>query len=104
MNRLQNIFPFFWQSLSNSYTQIFFSKHRVMGLLLMIVTLFDLHAGISGFVAVIVTNAAAYLIGLNRQMIINGLYGFNSLLVGLGLGVYYQSGFSFYVVLVFISL
>ncbi|MBS4056947.1 MAG: urea transporter [Bacteroidales bacterium] len=102
--KLRSAFPLFLQSVSNSYTQIFFAKHKIMGLLLMLVTLFDLYAGISGLIALVTANTAAYLAGLSRQQIINGLYGFNPLLVGLGLGVYYQPGLSFYVILVFISL
>ncbi len=104
IDRLQNIFPFFWQGLRNSYTQIFFSNHKILGFLLIFVTLFDLNAGISGLIAVSVTNTAAYLMGLNRQQIIHGLYGFNSLLVGLGLGLYFQPGWSYLIILIFASL
>lgn len=104
IDRLQNIFPFFWQGLRNSYTQIFFSNHKILGYLLIFVTLFDVNAGISGLIAVSVTNTAAYLMGLNRQQIIHGLYGFNSLLVGLGLGLYFQPGWSFSIILIFASL
>jgi urea transporter len=102
--RLSLIFPLFWQSIINSYTQIFFAKNRAMGLLIMLVTLFDFHAGISGIVAVLTANIAAYLIGFNRQQIINGLYGFNALLVGLGFGVYFQPNVSYFIILIFISI
>lgn len=104
ISRLQFLFPLFWQSVRNSYTQIFFSNNRILGVLLIIVTLFDQNAGISGLLAVLTANIAAYIMGLNRQLIINGLYGFNSLLVGLGLGLYYQAGWSFFVILIFASL
>lgn len=102
--RLSILFPLFMQSITNSYTQIFFAKNRVMGILIILVTMFDLHAGISGLVAVLTANIAAYLIGFNRQQITNGLYGFNALLVGLGLGVYFQPNISFFIILIFISL
>ncbi len=102
--RLEIVFPLFWQSLLNSYTQIFFSKSKILGLLIMLVTLFDIRAGLSGIVAVITANLAAYLIGFNRQQIISGLYGFNALLVGLGLGVYFQTNFTFFVILIFLAL
>lgn len=94
----------FRQGVSNSYTQIFFARNSRMGILLMIVTLFDLYAGLSGFIAVAAANLAASLSGLSRQQIISGLYGFNPLLVGLGLGVYYEPGFVFFIVLVFVAL
>lgn len=102
--QLKAIFPFFWQSISNSYTQVFFAKNKWMGLLLIVVSFFDLNAGLSGLLAVLIANTAAYLIGLNRQQIVSGFYGFNPLLVGLGYGIAFQPGLSFFIVLVFITL
>lgn len=46
----------------------------------------------------------AYLIGFNRQNIRKGYYGFNSLLVGLALGVFYQPGLEFFIVVIFSSM
>lgn len=103
MQKLKTIFPSFLSSIVNSYTQIFFSNNRVFALILIAVTFFDFWAGLSGVVAVMVTNILAYLIGLNRISITKGYYGFNSLLVGLGLGVFYQPGLQFFIVLVFAS-
>ena len=54
--------------------------------------------------AVVFANTLAYLIGFNRQNIKAGFYGFNSLLVGLGMGVFYQPGFQFFILLIFTSL
>lgn len=99
--RLQLIFPLFGQSISNSYTQVFFSKDKVLGLLLILVSMFDYNAGLGGLVCVASANGLAFLIGLNRQKTIDGLYGFNALLTGLGLGLYYQINTAFLVVLVF---
>ena len=73
-------------------------------MILIVVSFFDFWAGASGMIAVIVANTFAYLIGFNRLNIINGYYGFNSLLVGLGLGVYYQPGVEFFIVLGFAAL
>lgn len=102
--RLQLIFPLFRQSISNSYTQVFFSKNKVLGFLLILVSLFDLNAGASGLIAVVSANLLAYLTGLNRQKVIDGLYGFNALLAGLGLGLYFQLSPALLVVLVFTAL
>ena len=92
------------KGILNSYGQVFFSKNFGLTILLIIVSFFDIYAGMAGMLAVIVTNAAASLIGLNREKIAEGLYGFNSLLVGLGVGIYYQPGIELYIILVFISL
>jgi urea transporter/murein DD-endopeptidase MepM/ murein hydrolase activator NlpD len=101
---LSNTFPSFLSSVLNSYTQIFFSNSRVFSLILIVVSFFDFWAGVSGVIAVMVTNILAFLIGFNRINIKKGYYGFNSLLVGLGLGVYFQPGTEFFIVLGFASL
>ncbi len=104
MQKLKNIFPHYISSLLNSYSQIFFSKNAVFAVLLIIVTFFDIYAGLSGIIAVTVTNTFAYLIGFNRFNIRSGYYGFNSLLVGLGLGVYYEPNVQFFMLLFFAAL
>ncbi len=50
------------------------------------------------------SNLAACAIGFNRENIRNGFYGFNSLLVALGLGMYYEFNAEFVLVLLFASL
>ena len=88
IKRLTTTFPSFLSSLLNSYTQIFFSDSWIFSVILVIVSFFDFWAGLSGVIAVMASNTRAYLIGLNRQKIKRGYYGFNSLLVGLGLGYF----------------
>jgi len=92
------------ESILNSYSQIFFSKNKIFAGLLIIVTFFDIYAGISGLFAVIISNVAAYLIGFNKSNIKAGYYGFNSLLVGLGLGIYYLPTPEYLFLLVFVSI
>jgi len=102
--KVATLFPSFLQSITSSYTQVFFSNNRVFAGILMIVSFFDFWAGLSGLIAVMISNIVAYLIGFNRMNIKLGLYGFNSLLVGLGLGVYFKPGPEFFFVLMFSSL
>ncbi|MCD4745742.1 MAG: urea transporter [Bacteroidales bacterium] len=103
INKFKAIFPNFIKSILNSYSQIFFSNNKIFAIILVIVTFFDVYAGISGVIAVIVSNTIAYLIGFNRFNIKSGYYGFNSLLVGLGIGVFYQPGIEFFLILLFTS-
>lgn len=100
MQKLKNI----GRSIINSYAQIFFSDGKCLGLLLLIITFFNLNAGISGLITITISNGIAYFMGLNKVKIIAGFYGFNSLLVGLGLGIYYNFSLPFLFVLVFSSL
>ena len=80
----------FWlESVVHSYTQVFFSKNLIFGLLLIATTFFDPGLGISGLLAVVLSNLLALVLGFERKFIQEGSYGFNGLLVGLGLGLYY---------------
>ncbi|HRY31460.1 MAG TPA: urea transporter [Bacteroidales bacterium] len=104
MQSLRNLFPRFVDSTLNSYSLVFFSNNKLFALILVIVTFFDLVAGLSGLLAVMATNLVAYLTGLNTRNISAGNYGFNSLLTGLGLGLFYQPNTEFFIVLFFASL
>jgi len=94
----------FIDGILNSYSMIFFSMHKLFAFTLLFVTFFDWFAGISGLLSVITANLAAQFIGFNKSKIAHGYYGFNSLLVGLGIGIYYQPGISFFFVLIFAAL
>lgn len=94
----------FLEGLLNSYSEVFFSKNKVFAAILMAVTFFDWLAGLSGLIAVVVSNLAAMIIGFNENKTTQGYYGFNSLLVGLGIGIYYEPGFAFFFVLVFAAI
>ena len=87
----------------NSYAQVFFSKNRFFAIILIVVTFFDLYAGIAGLGAVLVANITAVIMGMSREKVISGAYGFNALMVGLGVGIYYQPSVEFYMIVFFIS-
>ncbi len=91
-------------SLLNSYSMVFFSKSRVLAVILVFISYFDPVAGLSGSFAVLCTLLFANLIGFNRQNILSGVYGFNSLLAGLGIGVYYQFSAELFILILFASL
>ncbi len=91
------------KSLLNSYSQIFFSDGKLLGATLLLVSFLNINAGLSGIIAILASHICALLIGLEKSKIINGIYGFNSLLVGLGLGVYYQFSGEFLLIVIFAS-
>jgi urea transporter/murein DD-endopeptidase MepM/ murein hydrolase activator NlpD len=74
----------------HSYAQIFFSLNKPFGLVILLSTLIDPKVGLLGALAVILTNLLAYFSGFSLQAIREGLYGFNSLLLGLGLSEHFQ--------------
>lgn len=104
MNRYKAYADPFLDSVTNSYSQVFFSKSRVFAFIILTVSFFDFYAGLAGLIAVLVSNLAAYAIGFNRHNIRSGFYGFNSLLVALGIGMYYEFTGPFVLVLLFASL
>jgi urea transporter len=82
----------FIRGIPNSYAQVFFSDNRVFALILLVITFIDLFAGVMGLISVLTTNLAGFLLGFDKRTIARGLFGFNSLLVGLALGVYFEPG------------
>ena len=90
MLKLNNDIKLFLRAIPNSYGQVFFSDHRIFALILLVITFFDLYAGMMGLLSVLTTNLVGFALGFDRKVIAKGVFGFNSLLVGLGLGIYYQ--------------
>ncbi len=94
----------FLNSVINSYSQVFFSDSRPFAIILLIVSFIDPNAGLAGLVSVIISNLTAWLIGLNRLETEKGFYGFNSLLVGLGIGYFFKSSIELYLIIVTASI
>jgi urea transporter len=78
------------QGVLRSYSQIFFSENLLFAIPLILVSFFDISAGFCGFLSVLSANISASSLKLDKQNINKGFYGFNSLLVGLALGYYYE--------------
>jgi len=92
------------KSIVLSYSQIFFSRNLYFAFLLIIVTFFDPITGIAGLTSVLATNFFAWVLGFHRESIIQGDYGFNSVLVGLGLGILYNPSIPFFLLIIVASL
>ena len=97
---LKEHIKFFTDSTLNSYSEVFFAKNRVFSVLLIGITFFDPFVGLCGIISVIATNYFAYILGFAKESIAAGSYGFNSMLVGLGLGFYYGPNVPFFVLLI----
>jgi urea transporter/murein DD-endopeptidase MepM/ murein hydrolase activator NlpD len=95
----------FWlDSLLRSYARIFFSDSRLFGAAILASSfVFPAH-GLFGLIAVLVVNTAALAVGLDRSGIREGLYGFNGVLTGLGVGFFYQWNLQALVILVAASI
>ena len=86
----------YWSdTILNSYSQIFFSLDKRLAFTLIAVTFFTPYLGLVALAAVVTVNAMAWLAGLNREVIREGLFGFNAVFTGLFLGFYFQFNATF---------
>lgn len=91
----------FWlDSLLHSYAKIFFSESRLFGAAILASTFVFPAQGLFGLLAVLIINVAALAIGLDQGGIREGLYGFNGVLTGLGIGFFYQWNLPAFAILV----
>ena len=101
---MKSSIKYFSDSIINSYSQIFFSDNKWFGVLLLLASFLDPYTGASGLLAVIITALFAKWFGFSAEQMRSGSYGFNSLLVGLLLGVHFKLNTPFFLILVLISL
>ncbi|MDD3876813.1 MAG: urea transporter [Bacteroidales bacterium] len=98
-----NVLATLSEGFLNSYSQIFFSHKKVYAIIIIIVSFFDLNAGICGALGVMSSNIIAYLMSFSRFNIASGFYGFNSLLVALGLGINFEPNIQLFIIVFFSS-
>lgn len=80
---------------------MFFSLNNVLAAIIILVTFFSPTIGLCGFLAVVLINVSAYIMGFNRDEIKTGLFGFNALFLGLSLG--YEFSFNSTFIILFIT-
>ena len=100
MKKIRQQFNFLSDTLLYSYSQVFFAQNKIFGILLLIITFVDPWIGMGGLLSLLISNALAWVLGFDEEAIRIGSYGFNSLLVGLGLSIYFNPTFTFFVLLV----
>jgi urea transporter/murein DD-endopeptidase MepM/ murein hydrolase activator NlpD len=82
-----------------SYSKIFFSENKITGVFILLATFTVPVIGLCGLFAAIFGNGTAYCIGIDRQSIRQGLYGFNCVLTGLAIGFFYGMSIKFFILL-----
>ncbi|PWS32097.1 urea transporter [Pedobacter paludis] len=80
----------------NSYAILFFSQNKILGILLFVVSMFNLTAGVSGLISAGFSIALVTILGFDKEDIKLGLYSFNSLLLGIGFGTFYNFNYAFW--------
>ncbi len=91
-------------SVLNSYSQIFFSNNKILASILLVVSFLDVWLGVAGLVSVLIANLLAYIMGYDRKIIEQGIYGFNPLLAGLAVGIYFAASWQAFVLVIFVAI
>lgn len=86
--------PTFFRTVLRSYSMLFFSQHRGLAALLLLVSFAHPTAGLAGLAGAALAVVGARLAGFNRAWTDAGAYSFNSLLVGLALASFYAPGWA----------
>lgn len=73
-------------SIINSYSAIFFSQTKVLGVILLLFSFLNPIAGIFGIISVFFTNVLSISFNLDKFKVISGYYGFNASLTGIAIG------------------
>lgn len=95
---------FILDAILNSYSVLFFSNSKFFAILLLCVSFFNPIAGLSGFIAVSSAIIISAYTGLNEWNIKKGLYSYNALLIGVGMGTFFNLGLAFWLLLILIVL
>ena len=75
---------FLAETVTRSYAQIFFSRSKSVGLLLLVATSFEPTLLAAGLLSVLVATLVALVMNLSSELIRSGVFGYNAILVGFG--------------------
>jgi len=85
----------FIKPVLNSYSVLFFSQNRVLGIILLLVSFFNPVSGLAGLGCIIFSLLITKLLKQNSEDYHAGIYSFNSLLLGIAFGAFFQANLMF---------
>ncbi|MBE9488565.1 MAG: urea transporter [Bacteroidetes bacterium] len=77
-------------STVRSYSQIFFSVNKIIGLIIFLITFIDIFTGICTLTGVLFINFLAKIFGCYKSDIDNGIFGFNAVLLSMAFTFEYK--------------
>ncbi len=101
--RLLRQFKYLGEGLLNSYSQVFFSDHPVFAVLILLVTFLVPASGIAGMAGVCISIGLARWLGFDKILISKGIFSYNTLLVTLPLGLFFEPGWPLILIIIFAS-
>lgn len=91
-----------YKALLNSYSLLFFSNNKLFAWLLLVVSFFNPYAGLTGAIAALMAIVIAWFTGLNQVSTLEGIYSYNALIIGMGMGAVYNFSMAFWLLLLVI--
>ncbi|OIP83183.1 MAG: hypothetical protein AUK44_06000 [Porphyromonadaceae bacterium CG2_30_38_12] len=88
----------------NSYSIIFFLDNKILSGTLLVVSFLNFWAGVSGLLAVVFVLYVGKKMNLHQPTLQSGYYSFNALLVGLGMGTFFDPSVVYFSLLALASL
>lgn len=88
----ENILP----ATLNSYSVVFFLNNKLFAIGVLVLTFFNFYAGLSGLIAILTSVLIANSMGFDKEQLRKGLYSFNGLLIGLGMGTFFDPGIVYF--------
>ena len=88
----------------NSYSVVFFFNNKLLAYVLMLVSFFNFFAGLSGLLAVLIAVFIANSMSLDKIQLKKGLFSFNALLTGIGMGTFFDPSLVFFTLLALAAL
>jgi urea transporter len=83
---------------------IFFFNNKLLAGVILLVSFFNFYAGLSGLIAVLVSVLIANSMGFDKQQLKTGIFSFNALLTGIGMGTFFDPGYVYFSLLLLASL
>jgi urea transporter len=77
-------------AILNSYSEIFFLRGALIGILMLVVTLVNPNVSVAGVIAVMSAYLFARFIRMDKEFLKSGFYTYNPLLVGLSIGYLFR--------------
>ena len=79
----------------NSYGMLFFSRNKLLSLLVLAVSFFTPFTGFCGLTALLVSITAAFALGFGKEQVRQGLLTYSVILFGLCMGANFEPGAAF---------
>jgi urea transporter len=80
----------------NSYSIVFFLNNKLFAIGMIFLSFFNFYAGLSGLIAILTAVLIANSMGFDKIQLRQGLYSFNALLIGLGMGTFFDPGIVYF--------